>query len=338
MIFADQRWVGEHGIGRFARHVLAGFDHCGVRLSSNPASPLDPVRLTLALSGLGREDLFYSPGYNSPLSCRAPFILTIHDLNHLDRPENSDPLKRLYYATILKRACHRAKKILTVSEFSRRRIVDWAGVGEEKVLNVGNGVSQEYGPRVAPMRFEFPFLLCATSRKPHKNDFRVAAAFARARLAGLHLVFTGSPSKGLAEQIERLRIGSRAHFMGVVSEEKMPSLYRAAEATIFASLYEGFGLPLLESMASGVPVVTSNTTALPEVAGNAALLVDPTSVGEIAAAMERIVTDLELRKQLVERGLSRAAEFPWSRTVAKAREVLWAQAEAETEGVGNARS
>ena len=126
MIYTDQRWIGDHGIGRFARHVLAGLQSFPLPLTAHPASPLDPWRLTRALGKLTRDDLFFSPGYNSPLFCAAPFVFTIHDLNHIDRPENSSPFKRLYYATVLKRACHRAASILTVSEFSRSRI--WIGL------------------------------------------------------------------------------------------------------------------------------------------------------------------------------------------------------------------
>ena len=122
MIHADQRWIGDHGIGRFARHVLAELSYSLVSLSSNPASPLDSWRLTRALGTLTRNDLFFSPGYNPlALFCAAPFIYTCHHLNHIDRPVNSSLMKRLYYATVLKRACHRAARILTVSEFSRAR-------------------------------------------------------------------------------------------------------------------------------------------------------------------------------------------------------------------------
>src|ERR1035441_4783819 len=116
MIYADSRRIGDHGIGRFARHVLADIDYVPVLLKSDPDSPLDPWRLARSLSSLTPRDLFFSPGYNPPLHCPAPFVFTLHDLNHLDRPENSSPLKRLYYATVVKSACHRSASILTVSE------------------------------------------------------------------------------------------------------------------------------------------------------------------------------------------------------------------------------
>ena len=323
MIYADQRWIGNHGIGRFARHVLAGLNCRPIPLASHPAAPLDAWRLSRALGELTRNDLFFSPGYNSPLFCAAPFVLTIHDLSHIYCPENSSPLIRLYYETVLKRACYRAISILTVSEFTRMQIVDWSGVPPEKVFNVRCGVDPAYQPGDNSYGFLSPYLLCVSNRKRHKNEFRVVEAFARAGLtAGIRLVFTGEPTADLADYIERCRVTTRVDFMGVVPEEKLPSLYRGAKALIFPSLYEGFGLPVVEAMACGTPVITANTTAMPEVAGDAALLVDPTSVEQIAEAMEQIVTDTSLRRQLREKGLARATQFSWATTAARVHEVL----------------
>jgi glycosyltransferase involved in cell wall biosynthesis len=323
MIYADQRWIGDHGIGRFARRVMAGLDYRPVSLVSPPASPLDPWRLTRELGKLTDGDLFFSPGYNSPLFCGSPFVFTLHDLNHIDRPENSSPLKRLYYATVLRRACSRAARILTVSEFSRRRIIGWSGVPPEKVFNVGCGVDPEFHPGVDSYGLSFPYLVCVSNRKLHKNEFRVVEAFARAQIAAeIRLVFTGKPTAELTAFIERCKVTPRVHFEGMVPDVILPSLYRSAEALVFPSLYEGFGLPVLEAMACGTPVVTANTSALPEVAGDAALLVDPTSVEQIAGAIERIASDGFLREQLRKKGLVRAAAFSWSGPAARVRSVL----------------
>jgi glycosyltransferase involved in cell wall biosynthesis len=323
MIYADQRWIGNHGIGRFARRVLNGLDYSPVPLASHPASPLDSLRLARALSNLTGNDLFFSPGYNSPLYCAAPFVFTLHDLNHIDRPENGSPLKRLYYATLMKRACQRAASIVTISEFSRRRIIDWSGVPPERVLNVGCGVDPEYRPLSDSSPLPFPYLLCVSNRKRHKNEFRTVEAFARAGLsAETRLVFTGHPTAELSACIERQHLNPRVHFVGVVAEAELPSLYRSAEALVFVSLYEGFGLPVLEAMACGTPVATANTSALPEVAGDAALLVDPTSVEQIAEAMGRIVNDNYLRQQLRSRGLAQAARFSWAETAARVQKLL----------------
>src|SRR5215469_6153785 len=180
MIYADQRWIGHHGIGRFARHVLAGLDYRPVPLTSHPAAPLDAWRLPRALRMATRTDLFFSPGYNTPLFERCRFVFTIHDLGHVYCPENSSPAIRLYYSTIMRRACQRAVKILTVSEFTRSQILQWSGVKPSKVLNVGCGVDAAYRPDGDLYDFPFPYLLCVSNRKRHKNEFRVVEAFAKA--------------------------------------------------------------------------------------------------------------------------------------------------------------
>lgn len=323
MIYADQRWIGEHGIGRFARHVLSTLDYRPIKLNGHPAAPFDAWRLTRALRGLSNTDLFFSPGYNTPLTCPAPFIFTIHDLSHIHCPENSSPLIRLYYSTILKRNCHCAAAILTVSDFTRAQIVEWAGVPPEKVANVGCGVDAAYRPDGTVYTFPFPYLLCVSNRKPHKNEFRIVEAFAKAGISSqVHLVFIGHTTSELSDCIAQHGLDTYVHFTGVVPESQLPSLYRGARALIFPSLYEGFGLPVLEAMACGTPVVTSNVTAMPEVAGDAALLVNPASVDEIAQATRQIVRDSALRAQLRETGLARASNFSWRSTIAKAQNVL----------------
>jgi glycosyltransferase involved in cell wall biosynthesis len=323
MIYADQRWIGNHGIGRFARHVLANVNYLPVPLTSHPGAPLDAWRLARALRNCTSQDIFYSPGYNTPLFSAASVVFTIHDLSHIYCPENSSTMIRLYYATIMKRACHRAARILTVSEFTRQQIAGWSGVPIEKIVNVGCGVDPSYRPGDQLYPLEFPYLLCVSNRKLHKNEFRVVEAFAKAALdSQVHLVFTGGATRDLVDWIERQQVSDRVSFVGLIPEERLPSLYRGARALIFPSLYEGFGLPILEAMACGTPVVTANVTAMPEIAGDAALLVDPASVEQIAAAMQRIVSDSVLRQELQKAGFARAAQFSWATTAAKIRQLL----------------
>ena len=325
MIYADQRWVGNHGIGRFARHVLAGLDYSPVRLRSHPAAPFDSWHLARALSKLTPDDVFFSPGYNTPLYCDSRFVFTIHDLSHIFCPENSTLAIKLYYATIVKRACDRAVQIFTVSEFTRRQVVEWSGVLPEKVVNVGCGIDPAYRPEGDSYGLPFPYLLCVSNRKRHKNEFRVVEAFAKAAIdPRMHLVFTGETTADLSRHIEQLQVRARIDFVGLVPESKLPELYRGAKALIFPSLYEGFALPVLESMACGTPVVTSNRTAMPETAADAALLVDPRAVQPIAEAIQQIVSDLKLAEQLRARGLARASQFSWQRTAARVQESLGA--------------
>ena len=324
MIYADQRWTGNDGIGRFARHVLTRLDYRPAPLNSNPAGPLDSWFLARALRRLESTDLFFSPGYNTPLFCQAPFVFTIHDLIHIYCPESKRPQTQLYYATVMKRACRRAIRILTVSEFTREQVIHWSGVSPQKVVNVGNGVESTYRPEGDVYGLPFPYLLSVSNRKPHKNEFRIVEAFAKANLAPrIHLVFTGEPSAKLSRWIAAQQVRSRVDFVGTVPEERLPSLYRGAQALVFPSLYEGFGIPILEAMACGTPVVTSNITAMPEIAGGAALVVDPRSVEQISRAIEQIVSETCCRQSLRDIGLARAARFSWERTAQTVHEVLW---------------
>jgi glycosyltransferase involved in cell wall biosynthesis len=327
VIYADQRWIGNHGIGRFARHVLAGVDYQPVPLNSSPAAPLDTWFVARALRKLQQTDLFFSPGYNTPLFCPASFVFTIHDLTHIFCPESRRPQIQLYYATVMKRACRRAAKILTVSEFTRNQIISWSGVSAEKVVSVGNGVDSAFRPDGDSYGLPFRYLLSVSNRKPHKNEFRIVEAFAKADLdPKIHLVFTGLPTTKLSRWIETQGVRPRVEFVGGVDEEKLPTMYRGAEAVIFPSLYEGFGLPIIEGMACGTPVLTSNVTAMPETAGDAALLVDPRSVEQIARGTEQIVSLNCLRQDLRAKGLRRAAQFSWAATTARAQKVIAASA------------
>jgi len=323
MIYADQRWIGNHGIGRFAREVLAGFEYAPIPLETHPAAPLDAWRLAQALRKASSKDLFFSPGYNTPLFSACPFVFTTHDLSHVYCPENTSPAIQFYYATVMKRACRRALKIFTVSEFTRSQIAEWSGVNKEKVFNVSCGVDPAYRPEGNVYGLPYPYLVCVSNRKRHKNEFRTVEAFGRANIdKNIHLVFTGKPTKELSARIESHGLKSRIDFVGVVPEERLPALYRGAMGLIFASLYEGFGLPLLEAMACGTPIVTSNVTAMPEIAGGAAMLVDPRSVDEIAHATTLVVTDSNVRRQLRETGLTRAAQFTWESTSTRVHRLL----------------
>jgi glycosyltransferase involved in cell wall biosynthesis len=323
VIYADQRWIGSHGIGRFARHVLGSLQYQPVELTSSPAAPLDTWLLSRALRQLEHTDLFFSPGYNTPVFCAARLVFTIHDLTHIHCPESRRPQVQLYYATVMKRACRRAARIITVSEFTRKQIIGWSGVAPEKVVNVGNGIESTYHPQGDSYAPGFSYLLSVSNRKPHKNEFRIVEAFAKADLdPRMRLVFTGETTEKLSHWIDIQQVRSRVEFMGNVPEESLPALYRGAQALIFPSLYEGFGLPILEAMACGTPVVTSNLTAMPETAGFAAVFVNPRSVEEIANAMERIIGDSSLRNQMRDRGIVRASEFSWEATCLRVAQQL----------------
>lgn len=320
----DTRWRGAHGIGRFASELFQRLDRfASIAIGGRPSSPLDPWMLARYLRSAG-PSLFFSPGYNAPFGSPCPFVFCIHDLNHLFVEQNSNALKRAYYTYVMRPAIHRACVVLTVSEFSRHAICEWARVDESRVINVSNGVSAAFKPRSTPERGSAdPYFLHVGGHKPHKNLDRILHAFAISMLwREMALVCTGNPTPQLVELIARLGLTDRVRFAGPQSEEELAALYQGALALVFPSLYEGFGLPIVEAMACGTPVLTSTITAMPEVAGDAAVYVDAYQVESIADGLKKLAADPDLRNELRERGIIRAELYSWDATARKTKAAL----------------
>jgi glycosyltransferase involved in cell wall biosynthesis len=323
MLAYDARWIGTHGIGRFASEIAIRLPidlHFSKR--GNPAKIFSSSELG-AWVRKSCANCLYSPGYIPPSGTSIPFVFTIHDLNHIDVPYNSSMLKRFYYQHVIFPGIHMAHRIVTVSEYSKKRILDWSGCVPEKVVVACNGVSdafKEQGNRALP---GYPYLFCCSNRKEHKNEARLLYAF---KLSGLHkqlkLVFTGFADKASSEKVIEHGLSDCVVYIGKIEESDLASWYRGAIATVFPSLYEGFGLPVIESMACGTPVVTSCTTSLPEVGGDAALYVDPISLESIAHGIVTVIDDSALREDMKKRGLLRAAEFTWERAARSVGEAI----------------
>jgi glycosyltransferase involved in cell wall biosynthesis len=320
----DGRWDGEHGIGRFAREMRARLPVAHeLRARIAPWSPVDPAHLALRLLSAPRAALFYSPGYNAPLASPVPFVFTIHDLNHIRFPDARTALKTLYYERVMKPACRRARAVVTVSAYSRADICAWSGLPPERVVDVGNGVGAQFVPAGERLAHPRPYVLCVGNRKPHKNEQRSLAAFAGIAARVPHdLLFTGAPTPQLLQAVQARGLSGRVGFLGTLDDRRLAAAYRGAGAVLFVSLYEGFGLPVIEAQACGAPVISSDVCSLPEVAGGAALLVDPRSSSAIAAALDAVLTDPELTQRLVLAGQANCARYSWERTGAALRGVL----------------
>jgi glycosyltransferase involved in cell wall biosynthesis len=318
-VLYDARWIGNHGIGRFAgelQKLLPGMDSYSA--ARPPWHPVDPLLLGATLRQQ-KPRLFFSPGYNSPLGWPGAFAFVLHDLHHLRVPENSNAFKRAYYRHVIKPACHRAECVLTVSEYSRNEIIEWSGMTEEKIVNVGNGVSSQFSTIGSKYDPGFPYLLYVGSRKAHKNLPRLLEAYSLAGVSKeVRLVLSGAPDSSTTARIHHLGLENSVSFHDLPDDIGLAAAYRGAAGFLFPSLYEGFGLPPLEAMACGAPVLTSNVCALPEVVGNAALLVNPFDVNEIADAIKRLVHDAALQARLRRDGIRRAARFSWEETARKA--------------------
>lgn len=313
----DARWLNSGGIGRFCQEimsssVLSGADIISGDLSS-ALSAKDPLRLTLRLP---KKNYFVSPGYNSPLFSRGRSIITVHDLMHLHFSGYSSLKNNIYYDWVVRRAIRSAPLVFTVSEFTRDEISEWADIPLNKIVVVPNGVDHHcYHEKVIPIERDLPYFIYVGNNKAHKNLVRLLHSFAEAGFMGkADLLLSCSPTPELLRLVKLLEISQNVIFLSGIKEDILPRYYKGAVATIVASLYEGFCLPILESMAVGTPVITSNITAMPRTAGGAALLVDPYSVDSIKNAFLQIWQDEKLRESLIKKGLMRAQDFSWNRS------------------------
>jgi glycosyltransferase involved in cell wall biosynthesis len=278
-----------------------------------------------------RVDVFHAPHYVLPPLVGCPSVVTIHDCIHLMFPQYLPNRLAVGYARALMwNATHRASHVLTVSDASKRDILRFFPIPADRITVVHNAIDAQVG-RVpteedvfrARERFQLhaPFVLYVGNIKPHKNVERLIEAFALVRtgpLADVKLLIIGdeiSKYPTLRRAVHRAKLHKHVRFLGFVDDRTLASLYRLATVFAFPSLYEGFGLPPLEAMASGTPVVTSNVSSLPEVVGDAAILVDPRDVTAIAHGIRRVLLDPALQAQMRERGLLRAANYSWERSV-----------------------
>jgi glycosyltransferase involved in cell wall biosynthesis len=307
-----------------------------------PACRLLPALMTLGNVALSRAirryrlDLVHDPVGVAPFlgpGGGARRVVTIHDAFAFVTPQTHNRLDTWRYRTQLPHAARRADAVVTVSECSRRDLISHLGLPPRVVHTTVEGVDPSLRPvpdgaarRAVLARYgiKAPFLLYVGAINARKNTARLLEAYARvrARHPQVSLVIGGQRqwrTDGMDATLGRLALGDDVRFTGYLDDADLPALYSAAEAFVFPSLYEGFGLPPLEAMACGTPVVTSGVSSLPEVVGDAALTVDPHDVEALASAMERVLTDPALRAALIRRGLVRAARFTWERA---ARETL----------------
>jgi len=302
------------GIGTFYEQINKINQYQVIDFEGSPASPLDTIKSSIKLSKVSAAKIFF-PGYIPPLLSKHPYVITIHDLNHLDRPENSSLFKKIFYNLIIKRGCKKAEYIFTVSEFSKRRIVEWSGISSEKVINVGNGVSSSFHPDGELYDVPYDYFLCVSNRKLHKNEEGTLKAFKAANIDfSIKLVFTGREDEHIRAIIKSLELENRVIFTGFLPEEELPKLYRTAKALLFVSFYEGFGLPIVEAQASGIPVITADNSSLAEIAGDAAVLVNAVDIDSIAKAITDVYHNEQLRNDLVERGFNNKARYSWEAT------------------------
>ena len=255
---------------------------------------------------LGREetaDVLHCPTYRGPARSRVPLVVTVHDLAIFRHPEAFNRWTRAYSPRVVTRVLEAAQRVIAVSEFTRRELIELLRVPDEKIRVVPNAVGDEF-TNVGEAE-EGDYVLAVGTLEPRKNLARLVEAVQRTKR---ELRVVGARGWGGVEVG-----GNGVRWLGEVSDRELARLYRGAACVAYPSLYEGFGIPVLEAMACGAPVVTTRGTAMEEVADGAAVLVDARDPAEIATGIERAATD---RDELVARGLERASQFRWDAVAA----------------------
>jgi glycosyltransferase involved in cell wall biosynthesis len=372
-IAIDARKLHDFGIGTYIRNLVRGLAKIDrtteyVLLSREKdlgfAATLGPnfrgvperaghysltEQLTLPLAvRRERVDLFHAPHYVLPLLTPGRTVVTIHDCIHLMFPEYlKHRLGYAYARASMWTAAHKADRIFTVSEQSKRDILKFFHVPPDKIVVTPNAIDERFSvepdaEHVTQIRERYQlshaYILYVGNIKPHKNLERLIEAFHLVRRQGrseMELLIIGdeiSKLQSLRRAVHKYDLHRYVRFHGFVPQETLSVLYRLASVFVFPSLYEGFGLPPLEAMACGTPVVTSNVSSLPEVVGDAAVLVDPYSPQAIADGILKVLQSAHLRADMRQRGFARVKAYSWERSVARVREVY-----GEVAGAGRSR-
>jgi len=346
----DARAIRYRGIGTYSRNLLQHFADAGLEVvvfchdeqkdtipradsftlvSSNG----DPISARghgsfRTLVEKSHVDLLHVPSPWAPTPVPIPLVSTVHDVTPLLYPRSLSPILRMRYKRQLSRTIAEARRIITVSQISFSTLSAYAGVDPAKVRVIHNGVSDCFRPDIASEalaaarhRYSLPdrFAFWVGDFRPEKNLSFLIQAWSRlqAHLAELPALVLAGAQTGdygkLKSEVQRRGLEGKVLFTGFIPHDDLSAVYAAATVFVFPSLYEGFGLPPLEAMASGTPCVVSNSSSLPEVTGSAALLFNPTSLEGFEDCLARVLTQPELYEALRRDGLSRSALFPWSR-------------------------
>ncbi len=270
-----------------------------------------------------RLDVLHSPGYTAPLFLRCANVVTLHDMNYHYFPEDWSRAGLIANRILIPLVAKSATLLLTISECSKKAIVDVLKIDPARVRVVYHGIDGNL-PEVTPSeiaatldKFQLKqFLLTVSASHPHKNLDGLLAAYDRLieKWPDAPTLVVCGPIGQHHKRLLATRTKGRVLITGWLTDKELAALYRSARAFVFPSKYEGFGLPVLEAMSYGIPTVCSNASCLPEIAGGAALLVNPDDHAAIAEAIERACKDEVVRDQLITRGRERAAEFLWEKT------------------------
>ena len=285
---------------------------------------------------LGGIDLLHSTAYTMPLVSNLKVIVTIHDLSCFVYPQYHTEANYQFVTKNVHQAARRASFIITDSENTKREIIRFLHVPEERIEMIYLAAGEAFNEKCSPesitqiknkYRIGKPYLFAVGSIEPRKNLASTLIAFkALIEIKKIDYQFVIAGGKGWKNEafyrlLKKLNVDEHLVFTGYVPEEDLPALYQGAEMFVYPSFYEGFGLPVLEAMSSGTPVITSNTSSLPELAGDAALLINPAEIFEIYEAMEALATKPQLREELKVKGKEQSKRFSWEQTACRTLEI-----------------
>ena len=355
----DARKYNDFGIGTYIRSLIREFssaktsrefflfvsdeEHRTVALPAGWASAVAPYgKYSLGeIFQFGRQindknvSVFHSPHYTLPVGLKSKSVVTIHDLIHLRFPQIFSLIQRSYSYGMIWHAINDSRVVITDSEFTKRDILRSFRVSEDKIIPIPLGVSEEFHrdcPRSRIDEFkrlhklERPYILFVGNTKPHKGLAVLLRSFKEVLsvFPDMDLVIVGGPLDGDPEVrrvLGNLPYSDRVRILGRLSDEELIFAYRGGELFVLPSLYEGFGLPALEAMACGIPVIVSDAASLPEVVGNGAVLCKSENAGMFADAMLNLLRDPVLKATMIEKGKSRSKLFSWRETARLTLEV-----------------
>lgn len=285
----------------------------------------------------GRVRLYHATDFTLPPTLPGTrTLLTVHDLSFVRAPEATTPVLKAYLDKVVPRSVQRASHVLADSLATKNDLIEFYGTPFEKITVLYSGVEPRFAPvndtearKAVRQRYnlpEVPYILSIGTVQPRKNYARLIEAVAALgpEHKDVHLVIAGGRGwleNPIYQAVRDFQLTDRVHFTGFARDEDLPTLYSDAVCLAYPSLYEGFGFPVLEAMACGTPVVTSNVSSMPEVAGDAALLIDPYDIDALVESLRRLLTDEVLRSTLITRGFVQAAQFTWDRAACQLRDI-----------------
>lgn len=335
-----------HGIARYVYELLKGMNHLESKIEffviinansplllDNSISKIEKIVISSSWISFGEQvelpsvlkthniDLFHTPSFVAPLIVPCKLVMTIHDLNHMVLPQFYTWFHQLYYKLVVHRSVFKSECILTVSEFSKKEIMRTLGLGGDKIFVTYNGVSETYKVIDDELMKQYireiyglpeKFIFCVSNNKPHKNITQLVRAYCYSDI-DTPLVLACPVDYNLIKIAESHNKKHLIYFSKFINEKHLPVLYSMTELFVYPSTYEGFGLPPLEALACGAPIVVSQSSSLPEVVGDCAVFANPYDYRDIARALEQGLNDENVRENLKSRGIKHSSKFSWDK-------------------------